>query len=41
MPGRTRVRGDGMDADLDDTTFVAAVAGRLDDTTLSWLSTAV
>ncbi len=41
MPGRTRVRGDGMDADLDDATFVAAVAGRLDDTALSWLSTAV
>jgi hypothetical protein len=30
-----------MDADLDDATFVAAVAGRLDDTALSWLSTAV
>src|SRR4029453_11360953 len=30
-PGWTRVRGDGMDADLDDATFVAAVAGRLDD----------
>jgi uncharacterized protein (TIGR03083 family) len=41
MPGQTRVRGDGMDADLDDATFVAAVAGRLDDAALSWLSTAV
>jgi uncharacterized protein (TIGR03083 family) len=40
-PGRTRVRGAGVDLDLDDLTFVAAVAGRVDDRVLAPLSTAV
>jgi uncharacterized protein (TIGR03083 family) len=40
-PGRTRVSGEGIDLDVDDETFVAAVAGRDGDPTLRPLSTAV
>lgn len=39
-PGRTRVRGDGVDVELDDEALVAAVAGRTDDPALAPLSTA-
>jgi uncharacterized protein (TIGR03083 family) len=37
--GGTRVTGDGIDAVLDDETFVEAVAGRVDDPALAALST--
>jgi hypothetical protein len=38
-PGHTRVRGAGVDLDLADPIFVAAVAGRTDDPSLEVLST--